>query len=56
MPTLETRKVFSTGSSQAIVIPKGWLKYYKIQNGEELTIISDGDLIIKSPKELKKRV
>ena len=55
MPTLVERTVIDMGQgSYIITLPMPWLRYFKIQPGDKLEIITDGDLIIRRPR--RKRI
>jgi antitoxin component of MazEF toxin-antitoxin module len=48
MPLIQ--KVIQVGDSRAVVIPKSWLRYYELQNGQnikEVSIEVNGKLIIR---------
>jgi bifunctional DNA-binding transcriptional regulator/antitoxin component of YhaV-PrlF toxin-antitoxin module len=47
MPSLERRKIHAAGSSLAITLPPGWLRYFGLKAGDELEILADGDLVIR---------
>ncbi len=54
MPHKQKRKLIKIGeTSLAIIIPKAWLRYYKLDYGDDLDIISNGNIIIQKSKEDK---
>jgi len=53
MPHEETRKIIRVGNSFAVTIPKTWLRFYGLTDKDRVTVLSNGDVIIK-PKEIEK--
>ena len=48
MPHKEIRKLVRIGEvSIGVTIPIGWLRYYNLKAGDEVELISNGDIIIK---------
>jgi len=48
----ETRKIIKVGeTSFAVILPKSWLRYYKLTNKDEVTVLSNGVITIKPPME-----
>lgn len=47
MPHKQTRKILQIGTSLAVTLPVGWLRYYNLKVGDEIELISNGDIIIK---------
>jgi antitoxin component of MazEF toxin-antitoxin module len=47
MPHKQTRKVIRVGNSLAVTIPKPWLSYFKLSEKDEVTLLSNGAIIIK---------
>jgi antitoxin component of MazEF toxin-antitoxin module len=56
MPHEETRKIIKVGNSYAVTLPRAWLRYFKLSDKDEVTIISDGSVEIRpsSPKKEEK--
>jgi len=54
MPHKQTRKVIRVGNSLAVTIPKAWLNYFGLVEKDEVTILSNGALVIK-PSIAKKQ-
>ena len=53
MPNLFKRRLIKSGkASLVVVIPKSWLRYYGLRAGDRLQVIADGELIIRSEKEM----
>ena len=49
MPLLETRRIYATGRSLAITLPRGRLAYVGLKAGDEVEIVANGKLTI-NPK------
>lgn len=54
MPTMTERSLMRMGSDGLVMtIPKSWARYYKLQAGDRLTVITNGELIVKpKPRRL----
>lgn len=51
MPILEERMIYRVGkSSLAITLPRGWLKYYRLEPGDMVEITANGELTIRPLK------
>jgi len=46
MPHKQTRKIIRVGNSLAVTIPKAWLSYFDLSEKDEVTVLSNGALII----------
>jgi len=56
MPNLVERSVIDMGQgSYVITLPKPWVRYFQIQPGDKLEVISNDDLIIRHPRRRKRR-
>lgn len=54
MPQIEERKLISLGNSSTVVaLPIGWLRYYNLQKGDKVILISNGIVKIKPVKKNK---
>jgi len=52
MPILEERMIYRVGkSSLAITLPRGWLKYFGLEPGDEVEITANGELTIRPLKK-----
>lgn len=47
MPHKEIRKIIRVGDSFAVTLPKGWLKYFGIEPGDEIEMVSNKNITIK---------
>lgn len=48
MPNLQIRRIYkSSKTSCAITLPSGWMRYFKLQPGDEVEVISNGTLKIR---------
>ena len=48
MPHEEKRKIIKVGeTSYAVILPKSWLRYYKLENGDYVKVISDSNIVIE---------
>ena len=53
MPHLENRKIIKVGeTSCAVILPKAWLRYFNLKNGDRVEIISNSDIIIRPIKKI----
>jgi len=44
----DVRKILKAGTSSfAVVLPKSWLRYYDLKNGDSVEVISNGSIEIK---------
>ena len=48
MPQLETRKIVALGGSLVVPLPKGWLRYHHLKKGDEVEIITNRNIIIRT--------
>jgi len=55
MPHEETRKIIRVGNSLAVTIPKPWLRYFKLNEKDEVTIISNSNIIIEPRQKQKNK-
>ena len=52
MPHIELRKILRIGnSSLAITLPKTWLDFYGLKNGDTVELISNGNIKITPSKK-----
>ena len=51
MPVVAERKLFATGDSLAITLPKDWIKTFKLKAGDSLEIVLEDELVIRVKKE-----
>jgi phosphate uptake regulator len=50
MPHEETRKIIKAGeTSFAVILPKAWLRFYKLKNGDLVKVTSNGSVTIEPP-------
>jgi bifunctional DNA-binding transcriptional regulator/antitoxin component of YhaV-PrlF toxin-antitoxin module len=50
MPHEEKRKIIKVGeTSYGIILPKPWLRYYKLTDRNKLKVISNSNIIIEPP-------
>lgn len=47
MPQEETRKIIQVGSSFAVTLPRGWVRYYKLKLKDSVLVVTNGCLTIK---------
>jgi hypothetical protein len=47
MPHEEVRKIIRVGTSYGITIPRAWLRYYKLDDKNEVLLISNGNITVK---------
>jgi hypothetical protein len=53
MPSLERRKVQVAGKSLSVTLPAGWCRFSGLKAGDEVEIITNGDLLIRLPSSVK---
>jgi antitoxin component of MazEF toxin-antitoxin module len=41
------RKLFATGDSLAITLPKAWTKYFRLKAGDTLKVVANNEVIIR---------
>lgn len=52
MPTLVERSVINLGQGSCVItLPKPWLRYFGIEPGDKLEVVTDHDLIIRVPSK-----
>jgi len=49
MPHEETRKIIRVGNSYAVTMPRGWLRYFRLSDKDEVKVISNTTVTIKPP-------
>ena len=50
MPHEDTRKIIKAGdTSFAIILPRSWIRFYKLKSGDSLKMISNGIITIEPP-------
>ena len=55
MPHEETRKIIKVGeTSYGIILPRSWLRYYKLTNKDQLKVISNSNITIEPLQTQKK--
>ena len=51
MPHKTNRKIIRVGeTSFAVILPKAWFRYYDLQNGDSVEVVSNSDIIIRPLK------
>lgn len=46
------RKIVRFGAiSRGIVLPKGWMEFYSLKDGDHVTVLGDSVLIVSRPKD-----
>lgn len=57
MPHEETRKIIRVGeTSYGVILPKSWLRYYKLTDKDQVKVVSNSNVIIEPPQEKRKTV
>ena len=52
MPQINERRIIRIGeSSFGVVLPIGWLRYHRLENGDRVQMISNGHIEIKPLEE-----
>ncbi|MCW4046358.1 MAG: AbrB/MazE/SpoVT family DNA-binding domain-containing protein [Candidatus Bathyarchaeota archaeon] len=48
MPQKENRKIVRIGkTSMGITLPKAWLRYFALNAGDQVEVVSNGSIIVK---------
>jgi antitoxin component of MazEF toxin-antitoxin module len=47
VPIVEKRKLVASGASVMLVVPKQWLEENKLDKGDEVLMVANGDLTFK---------
>lgn len=55
MPILVERKLFATGDSLAVTLPKEWARYFQLKAGDVVEVVANTELSIK-PKRSDKNI
>lgn len=52
MPHEESRKIIKVGeTSYAVILPRAWLRYFKLNDQDKVTVVSDGVVTIMPQKK-----
>jgi len=51
MPIRMEKHIFKVGGSFAVSIPKNWLDYYGLKDGDAVEMVGNGDLVIRPIQE-----
>ena len=52
MPHEETRKIIAVGkTSFAVILPRSWLRFYKLTDKDHVLVLSNGNVTIKRVKK-----
>ena len=55
MPHIEFRKIIKIGeSSFGVILPKSWLRYFDLDHGDKVEVISNSDVVIRPTKKPRK--
>ena len=48
MPSKFNRKLIAVGeTSTGVVLPRAWLRYYGLKNGDQVELIANGEITVK---------
>ena len=56
MPSLRVRKIRRTGDSLSVGLPPDWLRYNKLEPGDEVEVEYDGEIRIRPKRQEDKPV
>lgn len=57
MPTICKRSLIRMGEGRLVItVPKGWIRYYGLKAGDRLEVITDGELIIRPKRRMRKHM
>ena len=51
MPVQSERKLIPLGSTLAVTIPVGWARYYGLKAKDRVTLIANGEIVIRRLEE-----
>jgi len=51
MPQLTERSVVKFGTSVGVTLPRGWVRYHKLEPGDKLLMVTNGEITIKLLKK-----
>jgi len=55
LPHEETRKIIRVGNSYAVTMPRAWIRYFKLNDKDEVLVVSNGSIVIKPRHALKRK-
>ena len=55
MPIMVERKLFATGDSLAVTLPKAWVNYFRLKAGDSVVVIANNEIIVRI-KETDKNI
>ena len=50
MPNLVERKLFATGDSLAVTLPKPWINYFRLKAGDSVEMVTNDEVVIRIKK------
>ena len=50
MPILAERKLFATGDSLAVTLPKPWINYFRLKAGDSVEVLANDVVVIRIKK------
>ena len=50
MQIVVERKLFATGDSLAITLPKAWINYFHLKTGDTLEVVASNEITIRIKK------
>ena len=57
MPQIEERTVSKVGgNSLMITIPKGWLRFHRVEAGDKVEVITNGELRVRPVKASRRSI
>jgi antitoxin component of MazEF toxin-antitoxin module len=51
LPQLVTRKIIALGGSSVVPLPKGWLKYNNLDDGDVTELVVNRNITIRAPQK-----
>ena len=51
MPQLTERSVVRFGTSVGVTLPRGWVRYHKLEPGDKLLMVTNGEITIRLLKK-----
>jgi antitoxin component of MazEF toxin-antitoxin module len=56
MPQKQNRKIVRIGkTSLAVILPKPWLRYYNLEAGDQVEVISNNKVTVRSLENIDQR-
>lgn len=51
MPSKDIRTIIRAGNAYAVILPRAWLRYFELEPGDKVEVITNGSVTIKPIKK-----